>query len=78
MLILSAFKVEPVYCTCSFTDFLSVMVHLSTLLGACFNFGAYLSMKLVRLLLKLKLNKFVTLLLYFIMRSVTVFTQYSL
>jgi hypothetical protein len=37
-----------------------------------------LSMKLVRLLLKLKLNKFVTLLLYFIMRSVTVFTQYSL
>jgi hypothetical protein len=77
MLILLEFKAEPIYCTCSFTDFLSVMVLLSTLLGARVNFGAYVSIKHVILLLKLKLYKFITL-LYFIVRSVTVFPQYSL
>jgi len=77
VLILLEFKAEPIYCTCSFTDFLSVVVLLSPLLGACVNFGAYVRIKHVILLLKLKLYKVITLLLYFIVRSVTVFTQYS-
>jgi hypothetical protein len=78
MLILLELKAEPVYCTCSFTDFLNAMVLLSTLLGARVNFGAYVSIKHVILLLKLKLYKVITRLLYFIVRSVTVFTQHSL
>jgi hypothetical protein len=78
LLILLEVKAEPVYCTCSFTDFLSVVVLLSTLLGAYVNFGAYVSIKRVILLLKLKIYKVITLLLYFIVRSVTVFTQDSL
>jgi len=72
------FKAEPIYRTCSFTDFLSVVVLSSTLLVACVNFGAYLNIKHVILLSKSKLYKVVTRLLYFIVRSVTVFTQYSL
>lgn len=78
MLILLEFKAEPVCFTCSFTDFLSVVVLLSTLLGARVNFGAYVSIKHVILLLKLELYKVITLLLYLIVRSVTVFTQYIL
>ena len=45
VLILLEFKAEPIYRTCSFTDFLSVVVLLSTLLVTCVNFGAYLSIK---------------------------------
>jgi len=78
VLILLEFKAEPIYRTCSFTDFLSVVVLSSTLLIACVNFGAYLSIKHVILLSKSKLYKVVTRLLYIIVRSVTVFTQYSL
>ena len=78
MLILLEFKAVPVCFTCSFTDFLSVVVLLSTLLGARVNFGAYVSIKHVILLLKLELYKVITLLLYLIVRSVTVFTQYIL
>jgi hypothetical protein len=48
------------------------------LLEAYVNFGGYLSISCVILLLKLKLYKVITLLLYFIMMSVTVFTQDSL
>jgi hypothetical protein len=48
------------------------------LLGAYVNFGGYLSIICVILLLKLKLYKVITLLLYFIMMSVTVFIRYSL
>ena len=50
VLILLEFKAEPIYRTCSFTDFLSVVVLLSTLLVTCVNFGAYLSIKRVILL----------------------------
>ena len=77
VLILLEFKAEPIYHTCSFTDFLSVVVLLSTLLVACVNFGACLSIKRVILLLNSKLYKVITHLLYFFVRSVTVFTQYS-
>lgn len=72
------FKAEPIYRTCSFTDFLSVVVLLSTLLVACVNFSAYLSIKHVILLLKSKLCKVITQLLYFFVRSVTVHTVQSL
>jgi hypothetical protein len=46
--------------------------------GTVVNTGIYLRIKYVRLLLKLELYKVITLVLQFITKSLTVFTQYIL